>query len=388
MENIRSRILKCVDRDTRKFPESGLLYQNLNLLSTTDISSEALNGLLIPLGVPKGRWTEITMDFAGPLPLTKSGNDLIVVFVDRFSKMVHMAPLKQQCHGAKETTELFIDHMFKLDELSEKIVSHRGSQFVSAFLQVLMKTLGTEVAMSTAFHPQTDGQSERTIRTVKQMLRAFCHDKLETWIQYLAMIEFACNNSVNASMKFTQFSLNFGKHPSVSVHMQTGFSEVRGQEEVDSIFKRPYEGYVLAKAHLEEAQEKMANRTNRHWRDHNYYVGDEVWLQYKHVRYGPNKSTIFDAQWIGSYRITRLIGRNTVQLALPSEMKMHNTFNVEILSTLNSIRPINVITSLYAVLGKIRLLIVNCTSSPPLLPFKIIYPSTFVSSKYRAEVVE
>ena len=293
-------------------------------------SNQPTAGLMTPLGTPKGRWTEVTMDFAGPLPLTKNGNDLLVVFVDRFSKMVHIAPLKQHGHGAVEVANAFLDNVFRLHGLPEKIISDRGRQFVSALWQNLFKTLGTELALSTAFHPQTDGQSERAIRTLKQMLQSFCHEKPNTWDEYLGVVEFAYNNAVNSSTKFTPFFINFGRHPLVPVHMQTGLPNVQEPEEVDRILQKLYEGFVLARAHLDEAQVRMAAQGNRRRRNHNYQVGDWVWLSARHIKYGPqHKLTKFNARWMGPYRITRLIGGNAVQLELPAEMKVHPTFNVD-----------------------------------------------------------
>ena len=113
------------------------------------------------------------------------------------------------------------------------------------------------------------------------------------------MVEFAYNNAVNASTKFTPFFLNYGRHPLVPLHLKTGLPNVSEPEAAESILKKLYEGYVLARAHLEEAQEKMAGQVNRHRREHTYHVGDEVWLQSKHIKYGPNKRTALDAKWIG-----------------------------------------------------------------------------------------
>ena len=109
------------------------------------------------------------MDFIIQLPKTRGGNDAIVVFVDMFSKMVHFAPTKTTAM-APDTARLFFDHIFRLHGLPKAIVSDHDAKFTSKFWQTLFQTLGTKLAMSTAFHPQTDGQTKRANRTLEDML--------------------------------------------------------------------------------------------------------------------------------------------------------------------------------------------------------------------------
>ena len=129
-------------------------------------------GLLQPLQIPTRPWEQISMDFITHLPKTKAGWDAIIVFVDLFSKMVHFVPSTTTA-TAPETARLFFDNVFRLHGLPEVIVSDRDAKFTSHFWKALFKTMGTKLAMSTAFHPQTDGQTERANRTLEDMLRAF-----------------------------------------------------------------------------------------------------------------------------------------------------------------------------------------------------------------------
>src|SRR5947208_7910076 len=134
-------------------------------------SQQSPAGLLQPLPVPTKAWEQVSMDFITQLPNTKAGHDAIVVFVDTFSKMVHFAPTKTTA-TAPETAKLFFEYIFRSHGLPKSIVSNRDAKFTSKFWQTLCKTLGTKLAMSTAFHPQTDGQTERANRTLADMSRA------------------------------------------------------------------------------------------------------------------------------------------------------------------------------------------------------------------------
>ena len=122
-------------------------------------SQQVPGGLLQPLPIPARPWEQVSMDFIVQLPKTKAGFDAIVVFVDTFSKMTHFAPTKTTA-SAPDTARLFFDHIFRLHGLPKSIVSDRDAKFTSKFWKSLFQTLGTKLAMSTAFHPQTDGQTE------------------------------------------------------------------------------------------------------------------------------------------------------------------------------------------------------------------------------------
>src|SRR5262249_31229798 len=151
-------------------------------------------GLLHPLLIPPNRWTHVSMDFITQLPLTKTGHDAIVVFVDLFSKMVHFAPLTTNANAPTAAT-IFFDTVFRLHGLPHFIVSERDARFTTQFWKALFKQLGTKLAMSTTFHPQTDAQTERTNRTLEDMLRAYTNYRQDDWDQHLTAAEFACNSA-------------------------------------------------------------------------------------------------------------------------------------------------------------------------------------------------
>jgi transposase InsO family protein len=148
-------------------------------------SQQVPAGLLQPMPTPDHPWEWVSMDFITQLPKTKGGWDAIVVFVDMFSKMVHLVPTKTTA-TAPDTAQLFFNHVFKLHGLPKAIVSDRDAKFTSKFWQTLFKTMGTRLVMSTAFHPQTDGQTERANKTLEDMLRAFTSYRQDDWDQHLS----------------------------------------------------------------------------------------------------------------------------------------------------------------------------------------------------------
>ena len=169
-------------------------------------------GLLKPLQVPLFRWESASMDFIVQLPRTKSGFDAIVVFVDRLSEMVHFAATTTTV-TAKETARIFGHNVFRLHGLPRHLVSHRDARFTSHFWKEVCSLLGIDMGMSTPFHPQTAGQTERVNRILEDMLRHYVNPMANDWDDHLDAVEFAVNNSWQESVKATQFVFNYGLNP-------------------------------------------------------------------------------------------------------------------------------------------------------------------------------
>ncbi|KAE8985608.1 hypothetical protein PF005_g23073 [Phytophthora fragariae] len=157
---------------------------------------------LRPIPVATNAWRSVSMDFIFGLPRDAEGRTGVLVFVDRFSKMVHLAPVT-----ADESAELFLDLVFRHHGLPESIVSDREPRFTSAFWPRLFALLGTRLLMSTAAHPETDGQTERVNRVLEDVLRSYA-TSFASWSSFLPMAEFALNNSTHASTELTPFFVN------------------------------------------------------------------------------------------------------------------------------------------------------------------------------------
>ncbi|GJP49622.1 hypothetical protein CLOM_g8808 [Closterium sp. NIES-68] len=154
----------------------------------------------------------VSLDFITYLPNTRDGHTAILVFVDRLTKMVHFVTTTTDV-SAEDTAKLFVAHVFRLHGLPRVLVSDRDLRFTSRFWYEVTQTLGTKLKMSSAFHPQTDGQIERTNRTLEQMLRSFIGPTQDDWDDLLPVVEFAVNNSVHESTHEKPFILNCGRHP-------------------------------------------------------------------------------------------------------------------------------------------------------------------------------
>ncbi|KAE9179446.1 hypothetical protein PF002_g27810 [Phytophthora fragariae] len=168
---------------------------------------------LRPLPIATSAWRSVSMDFIFGLPRDAEGRTGVLVFVDRFSKMVHLAPVAAE-ETADESAELFLDLVFRHHGLPESIVSDRDPRFTSAFWTRLFALLGTRLLMSTAAHPETDGQTERVNRVLEDVLRSYA-TSFASWSSFLPMAEFALNNSTHASTGLTPFFVNNARHPRV-----------------------------------------------------------------------------------------------------------------------------------------------------------------------------
>lgn len=175
--------------------------------------SPASQAPLTPLPVPRDVWDSVSLDFVFGFPKDSQGRDGVLVFVDRLSKMVHLTAVKQSI-TAEESAAVFLDSVFRLHGLPETLVSDRDPRFTSLFWRSLFKLLDTKLQMSTAAHPQTDGQTERVNRVLEDVLRSYATSFSE-WSQFLPLVEFALNNSVHASTGMSPFYVNYGRHPRV-----------------------------------------------------------------------------------------------------------------------------------------------------------------------------
>ena len=166
-------------------------------------------GPLQSLPIPPRPWHSISMDAIVKLP-TSSGYDSVMVFVDRFSKQAHFVPYKEDGFGAIELAAMFRQNVMRLHGIPADIVSDRGSIFTSNFWRAFLQNLGTKPNFSTAFHPQTDGQTERVNQVLEQYLRTFCSYSQDNWAALLDLAEFTYNNAAHTSTGLSPFEANHG----------------------------------------------------------------------------------------------------------------------------------------------------------------------------------
>jgi len=151
------------------------------------------------------------VDFITKLPLAQ-GYDVILVVCDRFSKIAYFIATTERM-SAEGLVKLFQDHVWKLHRLPESIVSDRGMQFTAGMMKELNYLLGIQTKLSTAYHPQTNGQMERINQELEQYLRVFIDHRQEQWPDWLGIVEFAYNNKIHAATKILLFKANYSQDP-------------------------------------------------------------------------------------------------------------------------------------------------------------------------------
>jgi hypothetical protein len=170
------------------------------------------------LGIPNGPWEEISYNFIVKLPKSK-GNDSILVVVDRFSKMAHFIPCKEAC-TAEDVAQLFLQHVWRFHGTPKCTVPDRGPQFNAKILRVLYKTLQIEPTFSTAYHPQTEGQSECLNQWLEGYLRAFINHRQTEWADWLVLAEFTHNNTQSNVTCRSLFQIAYGQFPVISLSLE------------------------------------------------------------------------------------------------------------------------------------------------------------------------
>ncbi|GJW22543.1 putative reverse transcriptase domain-containing protein [Tanacetum coccineum] len=168
------------------------------------------SGLLVQPVIPVWKWENITMDFVTKLPKMSTGQDTIWVIVDRLTKSAHFLPMKEN-NSMNKLTRQYLKEVVTRHGVPVLIISDRDGRFTSQIWQSLQKALGTQLDMSTTYHPQTDGQSERTIQTLEDMLRACVIDFGKSWDRHLPLVEFSYNNSYHTSIKAAPFEALYGR---------------------------------------------------------------------------------------------------------------------------------------------------------------------------------
>lgn len=298
-------------------------------------SNQKKIGLLYPLEAPMGPWESISLDLITDLPPTKQGNTACVTFVDRFSKMIHVWPCKTEVNS-QEMVQIFLQAVFRMHGVPKEIVSDRDPRFTAAFWSQLFKRLGTRFNMSSANHPQTDGQSERANRTIEEILRCYVSPHHDDWDEHLATLEFAYNDSLQASTGYTPFFTVYGRHPYSPLSLFYPPSRrVEEAETVSAFADRMQSLYRRVRLAILAAQKRQADFANRSRREHVFKVGDLVWLRSvfrrKHMTV-LNARAKFNPNWLGPFAVKRVNSHVSYELEMPEAYKhIHPVVHVSFL---------------------------------------------------------
>jgi hypothetical protein len=291
---------------------------------------QRVTGLLQPLKIPEWKWEEISMDFVTGLPMTRQKNDTIWVVVDRLTKSAHFLPIRHD-YSVSRLSETFTKEIIRLHGSPVSIVSDRDPRFTSRFWKGFQAAWGSKLKFSTAFHPQTDGQSERTIRTLEDMLRACSLEWSGCWDEYICLVEFAYNNSWQASIQMAPFEALYGRKCRTPVCWnEVGEGLIAGPE----LVRITSEKVRIAREKLKEAQSRQKSYADKHRRLLEFKVGDRVFLKvspWKGVRRFGLKGKL-SPRYIGPFEILERVGEVSYRLALPPQLDhVHNVFHVSLL---------------------------------------------------------
>ncbi|GJR06290.1 retrotransposon protein, putative, ty3-gypsy subclass [Tanacetum coccineum] len=271
------------------------------------------SGLLVQPEIPQWKWDNITMDFVTKLPKSSQGYDTIWVIVDRLTKSAIFMPMRET-DPMDKLARMYLKEVVTKHGIPVSIICDRDPRFASNFWRSLQKALGTSLDMSTAYHPQTDGQSERTIQTLEDMLRACVIDFGNGWVKHLPLVEFSYNNSYHASIKAAPFEALYGrKCRSPVCWAEVGQVQLTGPELVQETTER----IIQIKQRIQTARDRQKSYADLKRKPMKFQVGDKVMLK---------------------------VGAVAYKLELPQELsRVHNTFHVSNLKKCYSDDPLVVL---------------------------------------------
>jgi hypothetical protein len=271
------------------------------------------------------------MDLITQLPKSKSGNDAIVVWVCKFSKLRHYAACKTSI-DAPSLAKLFLSTIVRQHGMPGCIISDRDPRFTAHFWKAFWTALGTTLAMSTAYHPQTDGQTENTNKTLETMLRSVIDFSQSDWDDHLAAAELALNNARNETTGYSPFYLFYGREAHLPLDIAlTPLTGAANNPAAAEALARWRSALTQAHENTKQAQKRQKRYADAHRRPANFAVGDRVHLSTEHLKLvGETKRTRkFSEQFIGPYRIKRVINTNAYELDLPRTLRIPSRHQCE-----------------------------------------------------------
>ncbi|CAD0055203.1 unnamed protein product [Aureobasidium pullulans] len=283
---------------------------------------------------PLQPWDEVTMDFiTGLRSLNSAGRsklcqqyDSILVMVDRLTKYTHFIPCMKSI-TAEELAHLVLDRLIRYHGIPKSFITDRDKLFTSNYWKTLVSVMGIKHKLSTAYHPQTDGQTERANQTLEAYLRHYVSYAQDNWVLYLPMAQLALNNQISATTGVSPFYANFGKHPNL-------FMEPRLQH--PNADKAMITSDALKKLHKQlrqkilSSQNGLRNSRQKSKPDPQLKEGDKVYLLTKNLR-SQRTTRKLDHVKVGPFLISEVRGPVNYKLQLPDDAKIHPVFHISLL---------------------------------------------------------
>ena len=278
-------------------------------------------GFLNPLEIPDRPWTSLSMDFITDLP-SSNGYTCIFVVLDRFTKMGHFIPFPN-VPSSEDTAKAFMTHIFRLHGLPNEILSDRGTQFTSKFWTSICKTLNISMKLSSPFHHQTNGLTERVNSVVEQFLRCYSNFKGSNWHNYLFLAEFCYNNSIQESLNKSPFYANYGYNPRFSPAVPSSIDVPRAEEFTTNLAKL----FKQLKENLKQARNKQEKFANQHRiKAPEFKVNDKVWINSSLILRNKNKK--LKPRKLGPYKIIEKVSPVTYKIDFPKNIRIHPIIHV------------------------------------------------------------
>lgn len=287
---------------------------------------ESPHAPLQPNEVPTSPFEVISMDFIGPLPECE-GYDMVLNVNDHFSRRVICIPCRQDT-TSEDLAQLLIDHVYSEHGLPRKIISDRGSVFVSNFTRALMDKLGIQGNPSTAYHPQTDGLTERYNQELKSYLRLYVDYHQTDWVKFLKTAQFSYNNTIHSAHGHTPFYASTGRHPYSGLNPRAK-TVVPAATDFATHLKKVQEE---VKSALNQSREEMKATYDLHRQDaREYEEGDLVWLEGTNLK-SRRPSQALNERRYGPFKVLAKIGASAYKLEIPETWKVHDVFNESLLT--------------------------------------------------------
>lgn len=328
---------KTIDQMTRRFAWPGM-NESIDLYVRTceqcqrnKPSQQRTPGLLMPIAPPDHPGQTWSMDYIVNLPkCARSGNDAILVFVCKLTKLKHFVACRTDI-DAPGTARLFLSNVVRLHGMPERIISDRDPRFTANFWAAFWSGLGTTLSMSTAYHPQTDGQTENANKALEIMLRSVINFEQDDWEDHLSAAELAINNARNETTGLSPFYMFYGRESRLPLDLALApLTKARANPSAADALARWRAALVRAQETTKSMQARQKKYADARRRPLTFAVGDRVLLATANLKLvgEMKRARKFTERYVGPYRVKKVINDNAYELELPPTMRIHPVINV------------------------------------------------------------